>query len=229
MANGKIITVLGRGHLAQEIPHRADPSYEFHLVGRNDNPRPAIETSDAVISTIPGVDLSDEMLALLRRSRRPVILASTGRAWPKNLHRRLQERGLVWIYSPNFAHDMHPIRHRLLDLGQTFRENALTPKLYLSETHDIKKKDVSATALMWEKCLGRPVTKMRSLRESGALPFHVLRIVYEDGHEEIVTHRVQDRKIYVDGMLWALAQITAGHVSPGLIRNETLWDSLQIK
>jgi|GEM_PF-4705460 len=214
----------GKMNLAfADAVHTRYPGCTVRMIGRNDpHKAEALADSEAIAVAVQGADINDDLVAAIRLAGRPVVWAST--AFDLANNQILKGHSQPIVYTRNFDSGMQQIRRRLHVIGQMLRTTGVHADIQLVETHDITKKDVSATAWMWKELLGREF-EIRSHRIAGALPSHHLHIQFTDGRPDInIMHEVTSRKPYAEGMIEGLEMIARGNLEPGLHRYEDLYD-----
>lgn len=217
------IAVLGTGTTGSEVINILN---EGQIIGPfNTDNRPAPEKlrrADAAIIFVPGSAV-DEVLDSVLKAKIPAAWGSTGYDWPhEKLDDRLQKQGTKWVRASNFSLGMNIARRCLNIIGEG--AGILNdPSFSIHEIHHTRKKDApSGTALSWEKWLGRDAD-ITSERKGDIKGIHQLTL--ETGSESIfLQHKAHDRKIFAEGALWAVQQLSKPEFEPGFYTMETLFD-----
>lgn len=168
---------------------------------------------DVAISFLPG-DAFTGIIDTLIELRLPVVVASTGFDWPKEIDQRLKSSGITWVYSSNFALGMNLVKAMIETLSKAselFDEYTYQ----INEVHHIHKKDSpSGTAKSWKNWLNQNA-EINSKREGDNPGYHEMKLItpYEDIS---LSHQSKDRKIFVEGALWAAKKLLSGYLKPGL-------------
>jgi 4-hydroxy-tetrahydrodipicolinate reductase len=191
---GKVIELLSeRSDLAFEVFDRSFPPTLERL-----------KNLQGVISFLPGEHFV-EIIDMLIKSQVIVISGSTGAPLPENLHQRLMQDELSWVWASNFSLAMALVRLMLEDmkLASSLLQN---PKFHIHEVHHTKKLDApSGTALSWQHWLGVEA-EMTSERTGDVIGFH--RAVMTTRNERIaLEHEALDRRLFAEGALWSLDEI----------------------
>lgn len=213
------LCIIGRGKLGQAVHQAAGPAST--LIGHAD----AIPLCDLIVCATPGAEFL-QLIDRLFEVNRPVIIASTGHAWPVELDRDLRHHGLSWVYGGNFSLVMQVLRQGMQRMSRLMKQTGLEPAAILRERHDITKRDApSGTALLWQEWMGTGPVQIESLREAGATPRHDLSLNFASEKVQI-SHDVKDRMPYAEGIIWLSQRILAGEgVHAGLQTFESVFDS----
>lgn len=175
----------------------------------------SLKNHDVVISFLPG-DAFVSYIPLLLKSGVPVVSASTGVTWPKDIAEQISNANCKWVWSANFSLGMrliHPMIEILSQTKQLFSEC----DAHIHEIHHTKKLDApSGTALIWKKWLGIENARVTSERVGDVVGIHELKIETEN---EIITlrHEAKDRRIFAQGALWTAERLISDkNLGPGL-------------
>lgn len=189
---GKVVELLGENELSGAYNSQNMPDEN------------ELSKADAVIVFIPD-NKTDKLIELLIKAGKPVIWGVTGYRLKEELHIKLVERNIPWIYSANFSLGMNIMRDvlRIVSGGLNILED---PKCSINEIHHTKKLDApSGTALVWKDLIGGE-TDVTSERTGDVVGTHQLKV--ETEFEEIsIEHKAKDRKLFAKGAIWSAKQI----------------------
>lgn len=201
------VGVLGKGKTGGKViellSERTD--IEFEVFDRSFPPTlERLKNLHGVISFLPGEQFV-EIIDMLIKSQVVVISGSTGAPLPLDLHERLTQNQLTWVWASNFSLAMALVRLMLedLSLASSLLKN---PLFHIHEIHHTKKLDApSGTALSWQHWLGVQA-KMTSERTGDVIGFH--RVEMSTRNERIaLEHEALDRRLFAEGALWSLDKI----------------------
>jgi dihydrodipicolinate reductase len=216
------LAVIGQGRLGKSIEASAADRFRVVSSGRN-QPMP---DADIVIVAVPGAEVSALMPALLNIEK-PIIVASTGQAWPEHFDARLKAQGRTWIWGQNFSLSVQALRRSLQAMGQALEYTPITPAIAIVETHHVDKADIpSGTSLLLQSCMQAFRSSILSHRVGESVPMHMVHI--DTGYEEIMFHHVtRNCAVYAKGILWLVDHILRGSVPrPGLVSFEEVFDDV---
>ena len=210
------IALVGQGKTGQFVKklHRETTGFD----SKNPPTLEGLQAHDVIVSFLPGPPFV-EYIPLFMDTNLPLVTASTGVEWGRDLSKNLQERKLKWIWASNFALGMSLIQQMLAILRKApllFEHYGL----HIREVHHTQKKDTpSGTALRWKEWAGQPPrgeTGISSERKGDEVGFHKLSLT-TDNEEIVLSHRSLDRSIFARGAIWAAHKIlTDIHLTPGL-------------
>lgn len=217
--------VIGTGKTGQAV---VDALPKADLIAACNSRNPVTETllsqADVGIVFVPGKAMG-ELLPLLLKTKIPLVIGTTGYAWPADLDQQLKSRGATWIIGQNFSLGLNVMRYFAQQIKAAL--NALRPgqlHMDLCEKHHIHKIDApSGTALYLAKALDFPPQEITSLREGDAKGTHTVTFGWPNDRIT-VTHEALDRAAFAEGVLLACAH--APKLLPGLHAFEKLADDL---
>ncbi|MDE2029805.1 MAG: hypothetical protein KGI97_04480 [Alphaproteobacteria bacterium] len=217
--------LIGTGKTGQAI-RDAIPERDLAGVFNTRNPATVegLRQADAGIVFVPGPAFAALMPVLLD-SRLPLVIGTTGFAWPDDLDARLKSANTAWIVGSNFSLGLNVMRFFAQRIKTAL--DALKPggmKLGIAEKHHIHKLDApSGTALYLAQALGFPAQDIAVAREGDAKGTHTVSFAL--AHDAIsITHEAHDRAAFAEGVLLACDKI--GRLPPGLHIFETLVDDI---
>ncbi|MGB9153928.1 MAG: dihydrodipicolinate reductase C-terminal domain-containing protein [Alphaproteobacteria bacterium] len=206
--------VIGTGKTGQAILDLL-PAPDVVAVFNSRNPVTVekLRQADVGIVFVPGKALG-EMLPLLLEAKMPLVIGTTGYAWPVDLDAKLRAMNMPWIIGQNFSVGLNVMRYFSERIKQSL--NALKPKqaqLSIVEKHHIHKVDApSGTAIYIARALDVPPENIASIREGDVKGTHT--VSFDWPHDRIsVTHEALDRAAFAEGVVLACNQIhklTAG-------------------
>ncbi len=217
--------VIGTGKTGQAILN-ALPQADVVAICNSRNPltQDQLKQADVGIVFVPGTAMPD-MLPLLLESGKPMVVGTTGYAWPADLNARLVAHNVPWVIGQNFSLGLNVMRYYAQRIKQTL--NALRPdnvQLHLTEAHHIHKLDApSGTALYIAQALDFPPQDIVSIREGDIKGTH--SVFYDWPQDRItLTHEALDRAAFAEGVVRACSQTS--HLAAGLHNFEKLADTL---
>jgi 4-hydroxy-tetrahydrodipicolinate reductase len=217
--------VIGTGKTGRAILDLL-PKNDVALVCNSRNPvtLDALTKADIGIVFVPGHAFGD-MLPLLLEAKRPLVIGTTGYAWPADLDEKLRALNVPWIIGQNFSLGLNVMRH----FAERIREalNALRTEpahLAIVEKHHIHKIDApSGTALYIAQSLDFSPQKIESIREGDAKGTHT--VSFDWPHDRILlTHEALDRAAFAEGVFLACGKVS--RLKPGLHSFENLADDM---
>jgi 4-hydroxy-tetrahydrodipicolinate reductase len=217
--------VIGTGKTGQAILNLL-PGQDVVAASNSRNPvtLDTLARADVGIVFVPAKALGD-MLPLLLEAKKPLVIGTTGYAWPMDLDQKLRGLNVPWIIGQNFSLGLNVMRYFSERIKQSM--NALKPgqaQLGIVEKHHIHKLDApSGTALYIAGALDFPPQDIASIREGDAKGTHT--VSFDWPHDRIsLTHEALDRAAFAEGVLLACDKIL--HLTAGLHSFERLADDM---
>jgi 4-hydroxy-tetrahydrodipicolinate reductase len=196
------VALLGKGKTGGKVLELLKAKNMFHSVFDSTN-IPTVEKlkgHDVIVCFFSGGVFTKYMDVLIE-SKIPVICGSTGIDLSNELHNKLFEKKIKWIYATNFSLGMNLVQQMIKILEKA---NKLFSQFSFSinEVHHTKKLDSpSGTALSWKKWLNHEVA-INSERIGDVVGIHELSL--NTPYEKItIKHEALDRTIFAEGALFA--------------------------
>lgn len=196
------VALLGKGKTGGKVRELLMSKDMFHTVfdSTNKPTRENLKGHDVIICFLSG-EVFKSYLDIVIDSKIPVVCGSTGIELSNELHDRLQQKKIKWIYATNFSLGMNLVQQMIKVLEKA---NRLFGQFNFSihEVHHTKKLDApSGTALSWKKWLNHEVD-ITSERTGDVIGIHDLTL--NTPFEKItIKHEALDRTIFAEGALFA--------------------------
>jgi 4-hydroxy-tetrahydrodipicolinate reductase len=217
--------VIGNGKTGQVVLDSL-PQEDVVAVCNIDNPatREKLQKADVGIVFVPGAAMGD-LMPVLFEAKIPMVIGTTGYAWPKDLDQKLKNIKTPWIIGQNFSIALNVMRsfsQRIKEAMNTLRPGQL--HLGITETHHVHKLDApSGTSIFIAKALDFPKIEIKSIREGEAKGSH--SVFFNWPYDRLtLTHETLDRTAYAEGVVLACSH--ALRLAPGLHLFEKLADDL---
>ena len=215
--------VIGTGKTGQAVLDML-PKQDVVAVCNSRNPvtLEILHKCDTGIVFVAGKSFGD-ILPLLLESKIPLVIGTTGYAWPENLDAELRAANTPWIIGQSFSLGLNVMRYFAEQIQQSL--DALVPQqiqMGMSETHHIHKLDApSGTALYLAKALHFPREKIDSIREGDVKGTHTISFNLQNDRI-LLTHEAIDRAAFAEGVIQSCEYIK--NLSAGLHFCEQLMD-----
>jgi 4-hydroxy-tetrahydrodipicolinate reductase len=191
---------------------------------RNPATKEKLKAANVGIVFVPGSAMGGVMPVLLEAGI-PLVIGTTGFAWPQDLDRKLKDLKTAWIIGQNFSIALNVMRHYSVRIKEAL--NALKPgqlRLGITETHHIHKLDApSGTSIFLAKALDFPQQEIKSIREGEAKGTHTITFDWPCDRLTL-SDETLDRAAYAEGVILACSY--APRLPPGLHTFEKLADEI---
>jgi len=205
------IALLGNGKTGKYISELSKETLIFD--SKNKLTAMKISQCDVVICFVSS-EVIEEYIDELIISKKPVVIASTGKEYINGLNEKLINSGLTWIHSSNFSKSL-ALYKSIIQFLSTQKEYITDMKINILDIHHKDKQDApSGTALTIKDWYGEEVL-IRSIREDDHVGVHSF-IISNEVEEISITHTIKDRSVFAKGAINAACILLKNHLGPGL-------------
>ncbi|MDR3424466.1 MAG: dihydrodipicolinate reductase C-terminal domain-containing protein [Alphaproteobacteria bacterium] len=216
--------VIGTGKTGQTILDLL-PQSDIVAVCNSRNPvtREKVKEADVGVVFVPGKAMGDLFPTLLNLEL-PLVIGTTGFAWPADLDRQLKEMEVAWMLGQSFSLGLNVMRYYAERVKKSLL--ALNPqtRIGITEKHHVHKLDApSGTSIYIAHALGVPKEEIASIREGDVKGTH--SVSFDWPYDRVsLTHEAVDRRSFGEGALVACENMP--RMKPGLHTFEKLADEL---